>query len=417
MYIGASYLALNKADSAIEAFQKSMRYAETSDANNYIPAGIYLADAYHLKKDYTQQRKVLEQLVQKSDANDNLLFNYDLYGRLAELNYETGNFKEAYEYNVKYNLLKDSFYTQQNHKTVQEIEARYQTAQKEKALSEKQLQLSEKNLALERSNRYILFAVSGFVIASLLASGIYLQSQNKKKAYHSKLQTLQKLKEIDMLSALMQGEEKERTRIAKDLHDGVAGMLAAVKMHFNSLVFQYESLSDAKGYQQGIELLNEATLEVRKTSHNLMPEVLIRHGLDEALIRYCSNISNSNMMTDQYDSWGEPPRFKCSFELSVYRIVQELLNNILKHSKATEALVQMGYLNDLLSITIEDNGVGFDKLSSQAGGIGLHSLQSRIKAMNGEMEVETEPGRGVSVFMEFETSGLVVENKEDLLLS
>ena len=108
-----------------------------------------------------------------------------------------------------------------------------------------------------------------------------------------------------------------------------------------------------------MHLLNEAASEVRKTSHNLMPEVLFQYGLDEALRRYCSSLNNSKTLEVQYDSWGAISRFHDSFELSVYRIVQELVNNIIKHSRASRAMVQVSQQESLLSISIEDNGVGF----------------------------------------------------------
>jgi len=139
-----------------------------------------------------------------------------------------------------------------------------------------------------------------------------------------------------------------------------------------------------------------------------MPEVLLQHGLDEALRRYCNNVNNSRLLQIQYDSWGEIGRFADSFELSVYRIVQELLNNILKHSKATQALVQLSRQEDLLTISIEDNGVGF---SGEGGneGMGLRSLQSRIKAMNGKMELEASEQSGVCAYLEFDIAELKKE--------
>jgi signal transduction histidine kinase len=200
----------------------------------------------------------------------------------------------------------------------------------------------------------------------------------------------------------MQGEEKERSRIAKDLHDGVAGMLAAVKMHLST---EEEELKTLKGYTKALQLLNEATGEVRKTSHNLMPEVLLQHGLDKALRRYCNNISSEALQVHYYFI-GEEQRYVESFELSVYRIVQELLNNIFKHSKATEASVQLSVQNTLLSISIEDNGIGFPKQPSQTGGMGLDSLKHRIHALNGNLELSAETGSGVNAYLEFDTAGL-----------
>lgn len=141
-----------------------------------------------------------------------------------------------------------------------------------------------------------------------------------------------------------------------------------------------------------------------------MPEVLIKFGLDESLRRYCNHISVSSLLSVQYDSWGEIERLKEGFELSVYRIVQELLNSIIKHSKAITALVQLNH-NTILSITVEDNGVGFQS-KVQKDGVGLQSILSRVKAMNDTIEIE--PGSGVSAYLEFETTN--VQRNEQWLL-
>jgi signal transduction histidine kinase len=174
-------------------------------------------------------------------------------------------------------------------------------------------------------------------------------------------------------------------------------------------------LKALKGYAKALQLLNEATVEVRKTSHNLMPEVLLQHGLDKALRRYCNNISSPSLQVHYYFV-GEEQRYSNSFELSVYRIVQELLNNIFKHSKATEASVQLSVQGTILSISIEDNGIGFHKQSAQASGMGLDSLKHRIHALNGNMEFTAESGGGVNAYLEFDTAGLrqSVASKEAL---
>jgi len=251
------------------------------------------------------------------------------------------------------------------------------------------------------------YTLAALLVALLIVALLFIRSRHKKRMHQQELKAVQQQKELQLLQALMQGEEKERSRIAKDLHDGVAGMLAAVKMHFSS-VPGADYLTQSEGYKKGMDLLNEATQEIRKTSHNLMPEVLLQHGLDEALSRYCSNITNSRILKIQYDSWGEIDRFTDGFELSVYRIVQELVNNIIKHSRATQAMVQLTQQDNLLSISIEDNGVGFSNNHTKDG-MGLRSLQSRIKAMNGKMEMESSEQSGVNAYLEFEIADLKKE--------
>ena len=281
---------------------------------------------------------------------------------------------------------------------IAEQEVSYQTAQKEKLLSENKLQLAQKNLQLQKNRNYMYYTLAALIVALLIVAILFIRSRHKKRMHLQELKSIHQQKELQLLQALMQGEEKERSRIAKDLHDGVAGMLAAVKMHFSSM--------------PGSDNLVHS--EIRKTSHNLMPEVLLQHGLDEALRRYCNNVNNSKVLQIQYDSWGKIDRFTGSFELSVYRIVQELVNNIIKHSRASQAIVQLSQQEDLLSISIEDNGVGFSNNETAKDGMGLRSLQSRIKAMNGKLEVESSQQSGVSAYLEFEIADLKKESTAEI---
>jgi len=215
----------------------------------------------------------------------------------------------------------------------------------------------------------------------------------------------------------MQGEEKERTRIARDLHDEVASMLAAAKMHMNSLVLQAQEIIQHKGYHQVVDLLDEASVSVRKTAHNLMPEVLMQHGLDKALRRFCTNISNDKLLVIQYDSWGDFKRFVPNFELSVYRVVQELLNNIIKHAQASETLVQLSCQDQVLSITIEDNGIGFAPENLSKTGTGMSSIKSRVHALQGKIDILSEMGKGASIYLEFETTEFALEKVDEEIVS
>ena len=404
--LSVSYTGLNQPDSGIYAAKISMKHAKESDQQLYITSFLDLADAYHDKKAFAEEASVLQSALKEFKEVNNVTFGANVYEKLAAAKYALGQYKEAYDLYIISADYKDSIFSQQNRESVAALEVQYQTAEKEKALSSQQLQIAQKNLELQRSRQYIFYSIGALLVALLIAALIFVSYRNKRKQHLRELKAIQQQRELQLLQAVMQGEEKERSRIAKDLHDGVAGMLAAVKMHFNSIALNVGGVLQTEGYQQGIRLLDEASQDVRKTSHNLMPEVLLQHGLDEAIRRYCNNVTSSSKLVVQYDSIGEMGRFVDSFELSVYRIVQELLNNIVKHSKASEAIVQITFQQQLLSITIEDNGIGFSNDGQQKDGIGLKSLQSRVKAMNGKIEFDSTVGQGLNAYLEFETAGL-----------
>jgi signal transduction histidine kinase len=392
-----------KLEEATEAAQLAIRYAEeTGDFSQFMTSATTYSHILQQKGDYKTLKAFTEKVLDKKGQKDNIEFLADIYGFSAEANYKLGNYKPAYDQLQQKLVFNDSILKVENNRIMADMEFRYQTSQKEKALSQNQLQLAQKNLQLEKNRQYIYYTLAALIVALLIAALFYIRFRNKKRIHQKEIQSLQQQKEIQLLQALMQGEEKERSRIAKDLHDGVAGMLAAVKMQLST---DEEELKSLKGYNKALQLLNEATAEVRKTSHNLMPEVLLQHGLDKALRRYCNNISSESLQVHYYFI-GEEQRYVDSFELSVYRIVQELLNNIFKHSKATEASVQLSVQDTILSISIEDNGIGFPKQPSQNGGMGLDSLKHRIHALNGNIEVNAETNGGVNAYLEFDTAGL-----------
>ena len=392
-----------KMDEAVEPAQLAIRYAEqTGDFGRFMVSATTYSHILQQKGDYKTLKAFLEKVLDKTGQKDDIEFLADMYGFLAEANYKLGNYKPAYDQLHKKLVFNDSILKVENNRIMADMEFRYQTAQKEKALSQNQLQLAQKNLQLQKNREYIYYTLAALIVALLIAALFYIRYRNKKRIHQKEIQSLQQQKEIQLLQALMQGEEKERSRIAKDLHDGVAGMLAAAKMHLSA---EENEAGQPKGYSKALQLLNDATVEVRKTSHNLMPEVLLQHGLDKALLRYCNNISSASLQVHYYFI-GEEQRYVDSFELSVYRIVQELLNNIFKHSKATEASVQLSVRDTLLSISIEDNGIGFPKQPAQTGGMGLDSLKHRIHALNGNIELNAETGGGVNAYLEFDTEGL-----------
>jgi signal transduction histidine kinase len=400
-------LVKNRIDEAIQASDSAIVYAnKATDAQGFLIASVTLSKTLLKKGSVQKAIEVLEKALIKCKEVNDVLRLVEINEQLANAYYAKGEYKKAFNAYKSYTLYKDSVESDKNKNLIANLDIKYQTAQKEKIIAQKNLDVARKEVQLQKSRQMSVYSIGSAIVALMVAFLVFFYFRSKRKLDQKQLQSLRQEKEIHLLQAVMQGEEKERSRIAKDLHDGVAGMLAAVKMHFNSIALHVGGVLQTEGYQQGIRLLDEASHEVRKTSHNLMPEVLLQHGLEEAIRRYCNNVTNSSKLVVQYDSIGELGRFVDGFELSVYRIVQELLNNIVKHSRASEAIVQVTYQAKLLSITIEDNGIGLSKDDRQKDGIGLKSLQTRVKAMNGKIEFDSTAGQGLNAYLEFETAGL-----------
>jgi signal transduction histidine kinase len=155
---------------------------------------------------------------------------------------------------------------------------------------------------------------------------------------------------------------------------------------------------------EGIALLQEASSELRKTAHNLMPEILMHEGLPRAIQNYCASLSGKNSPVIQVQVLGRQQKLSPHFEFSIYRIVQELVHNMVRHSQATEGLVDLNYREDGgVDLTIEDNGVGLQtqKGNNTGEGLGLRNVKQRIKAIDGHLDIRSAPGMGTSFYIEF----------------
>jgi signal transduction histidine kinase len=207
-----------------------------------------------------------------------------------------------------------------------------------------------------------------------------------------------------IMSSLLKGQEKERSRLAKDLHDGIGCILTSVKYSLTNVTrtIDPENTTYTKVFENSIDVIDTSIKELRRVAYNMMPEALIKFGLDEGLKDFCQFINNSNGLNIYYQSHGLNHRLDNDTEIVLYRIVQELLTNVVKHSAATETYVQLIKDGSRLNISVEDNGKGFDlKRLSTKKSTGWLSLQSRVNYLKGRLEVSSILEKGTTVGIEF----------------
>ncbi len=260
-------------------------------------------------------------------------------------------------YNL-YNDYRDSANDIQMAKTASELETKYRTAEKDAELARKELDLAHRQLDI-RTRNIGLLTLSGAILLLLLGGGAYmLHIRQKQMLSAQKVITLEREAELTKVQAAMEAEEKERARIARNLHDGAGSILSGVKLYLSSLENQYQDLAGSSAYRDTIGLLNEAVTEIRETSHNLMPKTLHLEGIHTAIHDYCDKIGRSGNLEVEFQSYGEPARFDIDFELMVFRTLQELLGNVMKHAGAKHVLVQLAFSPDTFTMTVEDDGRG-----------------------------------------------------------
>lgn len=396
--LGEIYMREQMPEKAIAYLQEAISLSEqTSQYYHRIVSYYNLGEAYYLLKDYKRAEKNLLPALreaQKAELKENMA---GAHATLAAVYAATGRYREAFEHQRMYTdmyLLK-----KENVQSIKQLELKYRNAEQDRVIAEHKLLIAHQQTALMQKNAWLM-SISICSALLIFITMVFYINRQRRMAY--KMRIMKQEEEIKSWQATIKGEEKERARIAYELHDGIGGQLSTVSMYFGTIQKKYPVLHNATDYKEALSLLLEALTDVRKTAHNLMPELLLRHGLAEAIRLFCKKIQRAQKLNIDFQYYGFIGRLSSNFELSVYRIVQELMQNILKHAKATEVLVQLSQHDNILSITVEDNGAGIEQNGNGHSGLGLRSIEARTKGLNGSVNIHSTPGNGTAVYLEFD---------------
>ncbi|HPH23345.1 MAG TPA: histidine kinase [Chitinophagaceae bacterium] len=286
-------------------------------------------------------------------------------------------------------VLKDSLIKIETTQTLDALRAGYEADKQEKELALQKAKINQQQV--------IILAIS---ICSLLSLGlVFLYFSRKKNALKNEMATAILKEKNNAAMAILAAEEKERKRIASDLHDGIGQMMSAVKMNLSSLAYKLTSLTpqEAALLEKTMALTDESCKEVRTVSHNMMPNALLKSGLSSAIKTFVDKIDHKKLKVNLH-SEGLDNRLPDTVEIVLYRVIQETVNNVIKHAKANQLDIAIIKDVDGLSCTIEDNGIGFnfnDKNLTE--GIGLKNIQARITYLQGTVEWDAIPNKGTLV--------------------
>lgn len=236
-----------------------------------------------------------------------------------------------------------------------------------------------------------------FITLSILASisliALIVVDYKNKQLNKQRIAILKKEQEMQQLKALIAGEEKERKRIGQELHDGLGAVLATVKMRINSISDKTPTIVDNDNYLKAEELIDEACQTVRDISHRMTPYILEQNGLEYAINELCLTISQTQQIEIHFNPYQIDLIESGTLQITIYRVIQELLKNILKHAEAKEVIVQVTVEDEQVEVLVEDDGKGFDTAITK-GGIGLDNIKSRVEYLNGNLEIESQINRG-----------------------
>lgn len=229
---------------------------------------------------------------------------------------------------------------------------------------------------------------------------------NSQRVILSISRNLAKRKETErkVLSAVIQTEEKERERFSKDMHDGLGPLLSTVKLYVNELGTGELNTDDRKEYVTQVNrMLDDAVSSIREISNNLMPRVIHEYGLVKALDAFCQKVNQTGKILVDFKTTGIDNTLDKNVQLILFRVISELLTNTIKHAKAKNAYVQLQKSGENISLTFSDNGIGFNSkevMENKNTGIGLKSIVSRVKSINGSCEIYSEEGKGFKIIIE-----------------
>ncbi|MFP4092673.1 MAG: tetratricopeptide repeat protein, partial [Cyclobacteriaceae bacterium] len=395
------YLGYNEPQKALPHAQASLNYAQRVNMPFYTSsARLTFGRTYNMMGASAEALSHLKEALNLADAINSVELKSHALLLHAQAYEKQLDYKQAYQHLAQHLELYDSIFDLEQTRNINELERRYQAEKKTRELAEEQLLTAQQREKLQQQQSLLILALMLTLIFALAVGFLFYFLRQRRRRHAQQLIVLQRENELQSVRALITGEEKERTRIAKELHDGLSGLLASIRLRFGTFMDDLGPSGKGQAYEESLRLLEQASREVRQISHNLMPEILLRYGLVEALNSYFSNITQSGTLTIDFQVMGLEERLPSSFELTLYRILQELVNNIIKHSNASDVLIQISESDSLLSVTVEDNGVGFVP-ESASGGIGLDSIRSRVDYLSGKLDIQSEQGMGTSVYMEF----------------
>lgn len=402
--LGLVYNKLGQPDKALPYLIKAYEYFKKADNWMGVAATLdNMGTTYSLLKQYNKSVQCYLESIRLAEEKNNKEGIQYLYERIAQTYDNAHDYKNARDYYIKYMILRDSIYNAEKSKQVFEMETKYQTEKKEKEII---------GLSLEKKKKELLIYVLLFAVTILCISGIYIYNRIKtkriiaEKEVKIKEQKIHELEQEHKLLAtqlVLEGEETERRRMARDLHDGLGGLLSGVKLSLSNMkgnfILPNESVKD---FDRTLDMLDTSIKELRRVAQNMMPEALIKFGLKDALADFCESLNEANPMNIRFQFIGEFKRIDHKIEIGAYRIIQELINNALKHSEASELIIQMIQEANRLCLVVQDNGKGFNtNATNQEKGIGLSSIKSRVDSLNGRLDIHSEIGNGSEFNIEF----------------
>ncbi|MGE0589111.1 MAG: tetratricopeptide repeat protein [Cyclobacteriaceae bacterium] len=412
--LGAIYSATGNIRKGIEEYRKAMPYYESVDNKaGLLQVNSNLGTLHKNLKDYRNAEVFASRALEMARVMDEKNIERQSLQDLSEIMEQTGNTPAALGYYKAFHSINDTIFNQETRKNIEQINIAYETQKKTQQIE----LLSQQNELKEATIQRNVILISALV-ALLFLGGVlfYLWRRQYRLKQEAVLQE-QKVRFRELqINAVIDSQEKERQRFASDLHDGMGQLISALQVNIQSIKLN-QHLNDRDQLVETSEhLLTEIRDEIRNIAFNLMPPVLLKEGLVAAVQELARRLNKISDISATFNAYDVPARFSNLAEISLYRIIQELISNILKHASASQISVSITGLENEIVVMIEDDGEGYDLTSfkhSQTGN-GWHTIQTRLNLIKGTIHFDTVKGRRNNTTTITLSKNSIVDTKETL---
>ncbi|MDH3648229.1 MAG: sensor histidine kinase, partial [Saprospiraceae bacterium] len=354
------------------------------ETNYYLSLGYY----HFLKNQFVEAEvEVLKSLELINEFSYKLEQRY-IFDLLVKISKQKGDYQKAVFYHEGLMRIKDSLLYQNINRQVDDLQIKYETAQKDSEIATQQLQITQRT-----SQRNLFMLGAGTLL--LLTWFLYYRNRKNKILSTAKIENLEKQQKLMAMDYMVQGQEEERKRIAQDLHDGLGGLLASARIQMQKIQGEIKNFANINLFNQAEKLIYNAHIEVRRIAHDMMPGALIDLGLMDAIEDLAAKTRKEHSIIVNLSKPSADLHLTEPQSVNLYRIIQEILTNTIKHADASRISISIAVDGDLMKLTISDDGKGFNYVKAfKKEGLGLPSIVSRVKYLEGEVHVETSEGKG-----------------------
>ena len=399
--LGTLYLDSDSLQQASIFFEKARRiYQINSNKYNLARSNLQIARVKKKQKKYNEAIAVIQQTLQYCAEGGFLKLKEEALYQMALVYKEQSDYKNAYNAFADYVATKDSVLNEKNQESINQLLIEFETEKKERQIAEQELQITQKTLESKHKSTAIIFLSGTLLIILLIAFIVYSRIREKQERRLN--QERMQMQQVQM-KVVLESQESERKRFARDLHDGFGQLITAVKIMLSQMHSSTSEQERSEIALKSNEVLDSMHAQLREIAHNLMPEQLMEEGLEAALRDYALRITKNTDIQIEVNTFGLDKTLNQAVEINLYRIIQEWINNVIKYSGAKNMSLQLTGFDNEINLLIEDNGKGFDKEKLlKSSGWGWKNIQSRLEAINGKLEIDSKEGSlGTSFILDF----------------